>query len=217
MLTLYKSNIDEFNPEANGGNITDDVIESGVIENIIPNVRPFTAEMGGERWFKFFIKAKADLVTIGVDIARVTTSESEEVFLALGTDSDVESDIDKDNIRLYGGFVVESVDLDNIKVTADRDVSEFVKVDDLVTFYDSDINRIVALKVKEVNENEITFESLGDKEIKAGFSGSSTLFIDGLNANEAQGIWIKNIIAPYTEAMEDPPNSFILNMWFDVR
>jgi hypothetical protein len=217
MLTLYKSNIDEFNPEANGGEITDEVIESGVIENVIPNVRPFTAESGGERWFKFFIKAEVDLITIGIDIARVTDSESEEVFLALGGESDVESELDKENIRVYGGFVVESVDLDNIKVIADRDVSEFVKVDDLVTFYDSDINRIVALKVKEVNENEITFESFGDKEIKAGFSGSSTLFIDKLNAGEAKGIWIKNIIAPFTKAMEEPPNSFILNVWYDVK
>ena len=139
------------------------------------------------------------------------------MFLALGGESEVESELDKENIRIYGGFVVESVDLDNIKVIADRNVSEFVKADDIVMFYDSDINRIVALKVKEVNENELTFESFGDKEIKAGFSGSSTLFIDELDTGEAQGVWIKNIIAPYTEAMEDPPNSFILNVWFDVK
>ena len=216
MITLYKSHIDEFDSQVNGGEITDEVIESGVIENVIPNVRPFTAENGGERWFKFFIKAKVDLVTIGVDIAKVTDSESEEVFLALGSDSDVEDDIDKENIRLYGGFIVENVDNENFKITADRDVSEFVKADDLVTFYDNE-NRVIAVKAKEVNEKTITFNSFGDKEIKAGFNGSSTLFIDELNANEAQGIWIKNIIAPYTEAMEEPPNSFILNVWFDVK
>ena len=216
MLTLYKSHIDEFNPEANGGEITDEIIESGVLNNLLPRVRPYTAEFGGERWFKFFIKAGVDLITIGVDIAKVTDSKSEEVFLALGTDSDVESDIDKDNIRLYGGFIVENVDNENFKITADRDVSEFVKADDLVTFYDNE-NRVIAVKVKEVNEKTITFNSFGDKEIKAGFNGSSTLFIDELNAGEAKGIWIKNIIAPYTEAMEEPPNSFILNVWYDVK
>ena len=216
MITLYKSHIDEFDSQVNGGEITDEVIESGVIENVIPNVRPFTAENGGERWFKFFIKAKVDLVTIGVDIAKVTTSESEEVFLALGSDSDVEDDIDKDNIRLYGGFIVTSVDNENFKITADRDVSEFVKADDLVTFYKEE-SRLIALKVKEVNNNEITFNNFGDKVIEIGDNGSSTLFIDELNANEAQGIWIKNIIAPYTEAMEEPPNSFILNVWYDVK
>jgi len=160
-IKLYRSTYDEFDPTNNGGDITDTQIESGVLHSFIPKVRPRMAEAGGERWFKFFVKTDTDIVSIGIDIAKYTTSPSEEVYFALETKSDhsdVEDDLNKDDIRLYGGFLVKSVDKDKLKITADRDVSDFVKADDWVTFYDSDINRITSMQVDSVDNDKYLFK-----------------------------------------------------------
>jgi hypothetical protein len=74
MITFWNATYDGFDDTKNGGDITTQ-IESGVSESFIKRVRPYTAEFGGERWFKFFIKSDIDIITIGVDIAKPTTSE----------------------------------------------------------------------------------------------------------------------------------------------
>ena len=222
MITFFRSNYDEFDSSVNGGDITDYQIESGVANSIIPAVRPREAEVGAERWFKFFIKTDIDIVTIGIDVAKYTTSPTEEVYFALETKddhSDVEDDLDKDNIRVYGGFSVTDVDVDNKQITTDRDVSGFVKADDWVTFYDSLKNRVTGMYVDSVSDDgkTIAFKTWTDKEISEGMTASSSIYLDALNADEYVGIWIKEIVEPYTEAMEDPLNEFILSVWYDVK
>ena len=218
MITFYRSNYDEFEPDNNGGDITDIVIESGVAHSFIPRVRPSTAELGGERYFKFYIKTDIDIVSIGIDVAKYTDSETEEIYLTLANSNDeVESDLDKDNLRLYGGFRVISVDEDNLQITADRDVSEFVKADDNVTFYDSEYKRKTAMIVKSVDTDKITFKKWSDITINTGDFASSTLLIDSLDKDEYIGIWIKQVIPAYTKAMEDPLDNFVINVWYDKK
>ena len=63
----------------------------------------------------------------------------------------------------------------------------------------------------------ITFKLWTDKEITAGMTGSSTIYLTTLNANDYVGIWIREDIAPYTEPMEEPLNSFVCNVWYDEK
>jgi len=221
-ITFWRSNYDEFDDTKNGGDITSTQIESGVANSLLLAVRPRIAEVGGERWFKFFIKTDIDILTIGIDIAKYTSSPTEEVYFALETKSDhsdVESDLDKDNIRLYGGFSVTDVDADNKQITVDRDVSAFVKADDWVTFYDSDFNRVTGMFVDSVSDDglTITFKLWTDKTITAGMTGSSSIYISSLNADDYVGIWVKETIEAYTEPMEDPLNEFVINIWYDIK
>jgi len=157
-----------------------------------------------------------DIINVGVDIAKPTLSESEEVYIGL-SDAEYESDIDKDNFRIYGGFYVESVDKANRKVTADRDVSEFVKEKDIVTFYDSDINRITAMEVESVSGADIVFKKWSDKTIEVGYSGCSTIFFKDLNKDTLQPIWLKQIIPAYTKPMENPLDEFVINIWYEIK
>ncbi|MEO1953537.1 MAG: hypothetical protein ABGW74_02415 [Campylobacterales bacterium] len=127
-IEFYKSTVDEWDSSVNGGDITEDLIESGVAHSLMLPVRPATAENGGGRWFKYFAKATVDTITLGFDVGKFSTSPTENVYLSLaGSNEEVESDLDKPNVRLYGGFTAVEYDADNKKVTADRDVSDFVK------------------------------------------------------------------------------------------
>lgn len=221
-ITFWRSNYDEFDPSKNGGDITDTQIESGVANSILLPVRPRQAEVGAERWFKFFVKTDSDILTIGIDVAKYTDSPTEEVYFGAETKSDhtdVESDLDKDNFRLYGGFKVESVDSGNKQITTDRDVNDFVKADDWVTFYDNEQNRVTGMYVDSVSDDgkTITFKLWTDKTIDNTMTGSSTIYTTSLNAGEYIGIWIKEVIGAYTEAMEDPLNSFTCNVWYDEK
>ena len=214
-ITFYKSTINEFDTTLNGGDKTE-IIESGVLNNLLPDVRAYTAEFGGERWFKFFIQAGADLINIGVDIAIPTISSSEEVLLALASSvEEVESDLNKENIRLYGSFKVNSYDAAAKKVTDDRDVSEFVKAGDVVTFYDgNEIKKIVSWIVGEVNKDEITFSSSNITNVSSLYA-SSTIMLDKLNSGEYRGFWLKQIIEPYTQAMD--ADLFFINVWYELK
>ncbi len=214
-LTLYRSHIDEFDPTKNGGGITDEQIESGVLGSLMPNLRPRIAEIGGERWVKFFIKANIDIVDLGIDIAKPTTCPTEEVYLALGTDSDTQSDLDP-NVRLYGCFEIVSIDADTKKVVADQDVSAFVKAGDTLSLYFDDPTRIGGAIVKSVNANEVTLKSFEGSFASAKYAASS-LFIERLDAGDAQGVWIKEVVEPLTKPMEIPPNEFVLSFWYDGR
>jgi hypothetical protein len=218
MLKFYRSNYDEFDPDNNGGDITDEEIESAVAHSFIPRVRPRMAELGGDRYFKFYIKTDIDIVTIGLDVAKFTDSETEEIYLTLANSNDeVESDLDKDNLRLYGGFKVTDIDEDNLQITADRDVSDFVKADDNVTFYDSTSKRKTAMIVDSVDTNKITFKEWSDVSVNIGDYGSSTAYINSLDKDEYIGIWIKQVVPAYTKAMEDPLDSFVINIWYDKK
>jgi len=218
MINFYRSSYDEFNSDNNGGDITDIVIESGVLHSFIPRVRPRMAENGGERWFKFFIKTDIDIIDIGIDVAKYTSSEDEEIYIALEANHDeVESDIDKDNIRLFGGFRVVDIDIDNLQITADRDVSNFVKAGDWVTFYDNNISRVTAMEVDNVDEDNITFKNWSDKIIEIDYTASSSLLISELEANGYIGVWIKQVINKYAKAMENPADSFVINVWYDKK
>jgi hypothetical protein len=224
MITFWNATYNEFDDTKNGGDITTQ-IESGVAESFIKRVRPYTAEFGGERWFKFFIKSDIDIITIGVDIAKPTTSEKEEVYIGLGLDSDgnpanYESDIDKTNFRGYGGFIVNDVDIDNKTIITDRDLSNFVKSEDIITFYDGDLNRIIALKVDKLDDNDSTkiiVTEWGDKQVVAGYTGASSLYVDSLGAGATQAIWLKQVIPSHTTTMEDPLDEFDFNVWYDPK
>ncbi len=218
-LEFYKSlKIDEFDPSNNGDDIdTDALIESGVLNNLLLPVRPYTAEIGGERYFKFFIKATVDVLTLGLDVASFTTSPTEEIYLfEAGSNTELESDLDKSNLRLYGGFLVTAYDKDNKKVTADRDVSKFVKADDKITFYKEDNTKLVTWEVENINGSEITFKTVSDDDV-SNLKASSTIFLDALNKDEYKGFWVKEMVPPFTEPMEDPANEFILNIWYDLK
>jgi len=218
-LEFYKSlKIDEFDPSNNGDDIdTNALIESGILNNLLLPVRPYTAEVGGERYFKFFIKATVDVITLGLDIASFTTSPTEEVYLfEAGSNTELESDLDKNNLRVYGGFLVTNYDKDNKKVTADRDISGFVKAGDTVTFYNADNTKLVSWTVDTVSGADITFTEVSSDDV-SNLKASSTIYIDALNANEYKGFWVKEVVSPFTEAMEDPANEFVLNIWYDLK
>ena len=221
-IKFYRSNYDEFNPDNNGGDITDIEIESGVANSFIPAVRPRTAEIGDTRYFKFFVKTDEDILTIGVDIAKYTDSPTEEIYFAKETKSDhsdFESDLDKDNLRLYGGFKITDVDVDNKQITSDRDVTEFVKKDDWVTIYDDSYSRITGMNVDSISDDglTITFKLWTDKTIDNTMTASSSIYVTTLNKDDYFGIWVKEPISPYTEAMEDPLNEMVMNVWYDKK
>ena len=221
-ITFWRSTYNEFDDTKNGGDITNTQIESGVANSMILPVRPREAEVGAERWFKFFVKTDTDILTIGIDVAKYTDSPTEEVYFGLETKSDhsdVESDLDKDNFRVFGGFKVASVDVDNKQVTTDRDVNDFVKADDWVTFYDSSNNRVTGMYVDSVSDDgkTITFKLWTDKTIDDTMTASSSIYVTTLNADDYVGIWIKEEIEAYTKRMEDPLNSFICNVWYDEK
>ena len=216
-IEFYKSTVDEWDSSVNGGDITEDLVESGVAHSLMLPVRPATTENGGERWFKYFTKATVDTITLGFDIGSFSVSPTEEVYLSLaGSNDEVEDDIDKDNVRLYGGFLVSSYDSDNKKITADRDVSEFVKADDKVTFYNVDNEKLISWEVESVDATDITFKDTNDDDV-TGSKASSTIELDALDTDEYVGFWIKETIAKFTEPMEDPLNEFILTIWYDVK
>ena len=222
MIKFYRSNYDEFNPDKNGGDITDTEIETDVVNSILPAVRPRIAEIGGDRYFKFFIKTDEDILSIGVDVASPTTSPTEEIYLALETKddhSDVESDLDKDNLRVYGGFIITDFDRDKKQITVDRDVTNFVKTDDNITIYNKDKKRVNIMFVKEVSDDgkTITFKEFCPSDIEKDFTGSSSVYIDKIEKDKYKGIWIKEIIGNYTAPMEDPLNEFKINVWYDVK
>jgi hypothetical protein len=224
MITFWNATFNEFNDTNNGGDSTT-IIESGVAESFIKRVRPYTAEFGGERWFKFFIKSDIDIVSIGVDIAKSTTSEKEEVYIGIGKDTNgnlanYESDIDKNNFKPYGGFIVTDIDIDNKTIVTDIDLSDFVASGDIITFYDSDLNRIIALKVDSIDSNDntkIIVTKWGDKQVLAGYTGASSLFIESLDADTEYPIWLKQIVPSHTTTMEDPLDEFNFNVWYDIK
>ena len=80
-VELYKSTYNEFDNTSNGGNITSNLIENGVKNSFLPDVRPAFAELGGIRYFKFFVKATKDLLDIRLNILE-TLSNTEEVYIA---------------------------------------------------------------------------------------------------------------------------------------
>ena len=104
-----------------------------------------------------------------------------------------------------------------MKITADRDVSDFVKANDWVTFYDSDINRITSMQVDSVDNDTITFKQWSDKSILENYTASSSILVDSLNKDEYIGIWIKQVVEAYTEAMENPADEFVFNCWYDIK
>ena len=205
MITFYNTNYNEFDPTKNGGGMVE-IINNDLAHELIKRVRPNTAENGGIRWFKFFIKSQTKLLNVGVCLMKFTDSPTEEVYLS---DSVANFESELDNPRLFGVF--EVVDVDDEIITADRDVSEFVKVDDIVTFF-NDERRVVFIKVKEVNDNKITLQRKS-KLLKVGLIGSSTIFFDELD--DKKGLWIKQVIEADTEVMEYPLNNVKLNIYFD--
>ncbi len=218
-LEFYKSlKISEFDPTQNGDDIdTNALIETGVLNNLLLALRPHMAEVGGDRYFKFFVKATVDTLTLGLDVASFTTSPTEEVYLfEAGSNAELESDLDKSSLRLYGGFLVTTYDKDNKKVTCDRDVSDFVKADDLVTFYNADNTKLVSWSVDTVSTTDITFTDVSDDDV-SNLKGSSTIQIDSLDTDAYKGFWVKETCSSFTKAMEDPANEFILNIWYDLK
>ncbi|MRJ06254.1 MAG: hypothetical protein C6I01_01880 [Epsilonproteobacteria bacterium] len=221
-ITFWKSNWNEFDPTQNGGDITDQQITPGVSGDLIPPVRPFTAEVGGERWVKFFIKTDADIITTSLEMPMPTTCPTEDVFYGLetkGDHTDVESDLDKDNFRLYGSFFVSSVDADNRKVVADRNVEAFIKADDRVSFWNLTTGeRKTSMEVESVSGSEITFKEWDDNgDVAGGDGGCSILPLPDLNADEYIGIWLKEVIQPFTKPMEDPQNQIIFSVVYDDK
>jgi len=217
-LEFHKSTVDEWDADNNGGDITDALIESGVANALMLDVRPATAENGGTRYFKYFVKATVDTITLGFDIGRFTDSVAEEVYLfKAGSNDEVESDLDKDNLRLYGGFLVTNYDADNKKVTADRDVSDFVKADDKVTFYDDNKTKITSWEVDSVDGADITFKDTNDDDVSDCLA-SSSITIDELDTDDYTGFWIKEVIPPFSTGKDgDEFNSFETNVWYDVK
>ena len=216
-LEFYKSTVDEWDASVNGGDITADLVESGVAHSLLLPVRPATTENGGERWFKYFVKATVDTITLGFDIGSFSVSPTEEVYISLaGSNTEVESDLDKANVRLYGGFLVSSYDADNKAIVADRDVSEFVKADDKVTFYTVDNEKLISWDVDAVDGVNVTFKDTNGDDVTA-LKASSTFIKDELNTDEYIGFWIKETIGKFTVPMEAPLNEFILTAWYDVK
>jgi len=216
MVEFYKTNIDEFDASKNGGAITDDIAEDGVKNNLLADVRSRMAEQGGEKFFKFFIKSTTNIVDVGVAISQLSTSPTEDVYISLQNDDKYESDLDKESMRFYGGFVVDSYDKANKKATATIDVSDFVKADDTVTFYNSDNLKIVSFEVDSVSAKEITFKEVDDTDV-ASLTGASTVMIDALDTDATAGLWIKQKIGAFTEAMEQNLDNFTLNVWYDKK
>ena len=220
-ITLFRSTYDEFDADNNGGDTTDIQIESGVINSFIPAVRPRQAEIGAERWFKFFVSSDIDIITIGIDIAKYTSSPKEEIYFALETKSDhsdVESDLDKDNIRIYGGFHVDDFDASKLTITSDRNVNDFVKADDNVTFYDAAFARLTSMIVDSVSDDglTITVKLWSNIDITNAVSGTSSLYVDELDSTYV-GVWIKEVIPAFTQVMEITPNKFNVNVWYDAK
>ena len=220
-ITLYRSTYDEPTPDNNGGDITTVQIESGVIHSFIPPVRPRQAEIGAERWFKFFVSSDIDIITIGIDIAKYTSSPKEEIYFALETKSDhsdVESDLDKDNIRLFGGFHVDSFDASNLTITSDRDVNNFLKADDNVTFYDATFVRLTSMMVDSVSNDglTITVKQWSNIDITNVVSGTSSVYVDELDSTYV-GVWVKEVVPAFTQVMEITPNTFNVNVWYDAK
>jgi len=216
MVEFYKTNIDEFDKSKNGGAITDDIAEDGVKNNLLPDVRSRIAEQGGEKFVKFFIKSTTNIVDVGVAISQSSASPTEEVYISLAGGDEYERDLDKESMRFYGAFVVESYDKESKKAVADVDVSDFVKADDTVTFYDSDNLKIVSFEVDSVSAKEITFKEVNDTDV-ASHTGASTIIIDALDAEAEAGFWIKQKIGAFTEAMEQNLDNFTLNVWYDKK
>jgi hypothetical protein len=205
MITFYNTNYNEFDPTKNGGGMVE-IINNDLAHELIKRVRPNTAENGGIRWFKFFIRPKTKVLNVGVNLIKFTDSPTEEVYLS---DSVANFESELDNPRLFGVF--EVVDVDDKVITANKDVSEFVKVDDIVTFF-NDERRVVFIKVEKVDNNKITLQRKS-KLLKVGLIGSSTIFFDELD--DKKGLWIKQVIEADTEAMEYPLNNVKLNVYFD--
>ena len=205
MITFYNTNYNEFDPTKNGGGMVE-IINNDLAHELIKRVRPNTAENGGIRWFKFFIRPKTKVLNVGVNLIKFTDSPTEEVYLS---DSVANFESELDNPRLFGVF--EVVDVDDKVITANKDVSEFVKVDDIVTFF-NDERRVVFIKVEKVDNNKITLQRKS-KLLKVGLIGSSTIFFDELD--DKKGLWIKQVIEADTEAMEYPLNNVKLNIYFD--
>ena len=213
MITFFKSVYDPNDPTKNGGSITDKQIESGVLEAFVPNVSPFLAERGGERWLKFFIKTDSLIKNVGICLVKPTDSPTEEVYLTLGTKIDHESDLDKSGARFFGSFVISTIDRDNKSVTADRDVSSFVQKGDLITFYGQYQERLTTLEVNMVSQNDISFIDFDD--ISAAKTGGSTIFLPTLQADDYIGVWVRQVIQPHTKPMENPPDNFVVGVWYE--
>ena len=117
------------------------------------------------------------------------------------------------------GFKITDVDVDNKQITSDRDVTEFVKKDDWVTIYDDSYSRITGMNVDSISDDglTITFKLWTDKTIDNTMIASSSIYVTTLNKDDYFGIWVKETIAPYTEAMENPLNNSIINVWYDKK
>jgi len=216
-ITLFRSTYDEFDSSLNGGDITATIIETGVVNSFIPAVRPRLAELGGERWYKFFFKTDVNIMTIGLDITKITTSPTEEIYFGVETShTEVENAVDKASIRLYGGFGIASIDSTNSQITADKDVTDIVKVNDTVTIYDNTGVRQTAMQVSAVSGTLITFTTWTTVAIDTTMSASSSILVSTLNLGAYIGIWCKEVIDPFTAVMEITPNDFGINIWYDL-
>ena len=113
MITFYNTNYNEFDPTKNGGGMVR-AINNDLKHELIKRVRPNTAENGGIRWFKFFIRPKTKVLNVGVNLIKFTDSPTEEVYLS---DSVANFESELDNPRLFGVF--EVVDVDDEIIIAD--------------------------------------------------------------------------------------------------
>ena len=209
-MEFYKTEFNKFDGAKNGGSITRQVT-SGVLEDLIPKVTPYEAELGNTRFIKFFVKHFKEVEILGIDIMNNTTSLDDEMMLFIGgSEDEVENDLDKDNIRIYKDFLVDDYDESTKTLKANVDVSEFVKVDDLVTFY-KDGRKFFSSFVKTVDEKTVELEEVKAGANIEGLKGCSTIY---KNDSDTLIVWVKHTIKSYAKPMEFPPNRVDFNVWY---
>ena len=211
-LDYYKSTIDMSNPSNNGGDITSEVIQDGVLHSFLPAISADDAELGGERYAKFFVKTTASITDLQVCLSSVSKSQSEEVYLfRAGSNTEKESDLDKANLRLYGAFVINSYDSGTKTIIADRDVSLFIAAGDKLFFFD-DGGGAAPTKtawdtVSSVDGNNIVLDNgnIGTDS----YYGANVIQVGDLSGGDYTGFWIKDVWQAHAHC-DNPPNEFYI-------
>ena len=202
-VTLYKPHsVDVDNPENNGGAISDEVIESGVLEALLPNLRFYDVDTGVDRYVKFFIKSDVDIRNVLIYLTPSNFYSYERYFIAKGGASEFESELDKSGFK-ESAFKVVSVDTQNNSVTFDKNINGSMQVGDIVYFYGG-VDDIFC-EVAYVDRREVGFTAIaGDI---TGAYALTPLFFKENKAGESVSVWVRDVVDAGKLPQESPITS----------
>lgn len=205
----------------NGGAISTNEVQSGVLNSLLKNVSPTTTESGGVIFTKLFIKnTNATDTAYSADVCLGKYADGEDDFVIFsGTPTDTTATFV--DTKVYG-IASADTELDRALKTFTISTKNANAVDifasgDKITFIDKTTNiKIAKATIDTVTNTEIkVIEDIPASFVLLDSWVSNTIKIGDFLPNEEVAIWLKQKVKPFTTPMENPADSQIVLTIFD--